>query len=230
MNRLRYESQTGQSSLFAGPALSVRSIRRRYSSILWFLDVVGKDRIGANPARDPLVNQQLAGITRLLPSKPKRAPGLTNQYLPEIIKGIEGYDFIPRRDRLLLSLGFAGALRISDLAALQIEDVQILAQGLVLGFEQRKRKSHFSQISIIAGQHPACCPRALLQSYLSALGSFTGPLFRRANRNGDPLPKALHPQSIARIIERRGAGFLTRKGRFTGHSLRRGFIDSLWFG
>ncbi len=225
-NRLHYDPRTRRSTLFQGAALSIRSIRRRYSSLLWFLDSLDSDQAGTNPARDPLVSQQLAGISRVLPSKPRRAPGLTSTSLPGVIAAIQGQDFVARRDRLILSLGFAGALRIGDLAALQLEDVQIHPQGLVLGFEQRKRKNQFSQISVVAGQDPNCCPIVLLQAYLADLGAYTGPLFRRANRNRRPLPKPLHPQSIARIIERRGAGFLTRQGRFTGHSLRRGFIDS----
>ncbi|GAA4896036.1 tyrosine-type recombinase/integrase [Ferrimonas pelagia] len=224
MNRLKYCPQRHESTLYAGEALAIRSIRRRHSSVKWYLQQVGPN--SSNPAADDLVLQQLAGIVRILPSKPKRAPGLTPVELSKVLNAISGDDFIGLRDKLLLSLGFAGALRVSDLAALRIEDIRIQPQGLVLGFEQRKRKAQFNQIAILAGSDPSRCPKILCQQYLALRGWFSGPLFRRANRNGEPTDKALHPTSVARIITKRGAGNVSLHSPLSGHSLRRGFIDS----
>ncbi|MFI3246127.1 MAG: tyrosine-type recombinase/integrase [Ferrimonas sp.] len=219
-NRLR--SSALGSEIYFGSRLTIRTIRRRLSTLKWFLS----QSQNPNPANDPLVLAQLSGISRLLASKPKRASGLSAQLLPQALAFIEGENFVELRDKLILSLGFAGALRVSDLASLQIEHIQLYPSGAVLGFEQRKRRSDFSQIQILIGQEPSTCPIVLLRDYLKRLNRFNGPLFCRANRNGKPLNKALHPSSIARIIHKHGSKVATPFMTISGHSLRRGFIDS----
>ncbi|SHG88038.1 tyrosine-type recombinase/integrase [Ferrimonas marina] len=221
LNRLRYQPTSNTSVLYAGKALAQRSIRRRLSSLKWFYDQKGQD----NPVRSAMVEQQLAGIVRTLPSQARRAPGLLAPDLAELLDGIEETQFVDLRDKLILSLGFAGALRVSDLANLTVDSVQLHRRGLLLKFEQRKRKNQFSQLALLAGKDPRRCPKRLFEDYLQRLPNRNGPLLVRANRNGAPLTTALHPSSIARIIEKRGAAALSDL-RFTGHSLRRGFIDS----
>ncbi|WP_028115448.1 tyrosine-type recombinase/integrase [Ferrimonas senticii] len=220
LNRLKYNSQTDESELYRGSALAVRSIRRRYTSAKWFFDQIVPHN---NPARDPIVAQQLAGIARLLPSKPKRAAGLQAQWLTPLLQDFTEQSFVELRDKLVIALGFAGAMRVSDLASIQIEHIQLYPQGAVIGFEQRKRRNEYSQLQIVAGRTPETCPLRLLERYLAQVGAHFGPLLRRANRNGSPLAKPMHPTSIARIIQKR-CGHLSAEIR--GHSLRRGFIDS----
>ncbi|QIZ76577.1 tyrosine-type recombinase/integrase [Ferrimonas lipolytica] len=223
LNRLRYDVSTGESTLYRGNALAVRSIRRRHSSIKWFFD---QQTTGKNPATDALVHGQLAGISRLLPSKPKRAAAIRTEWLAPIVADIETDGFVGLRDQLIVTLGFAGAMRVSDLAALQIEHVRLFPNGAILGFEQRKRRNEYSQIHIVAGQNPNSCPILLLQRYLSVIGRQHGALLVRANRNGAPAKLALHPSSIARIIKKRSNVVAPPFAHISGHSLRRGFIDS----
>ncbi|MBY5991597.1 tyrosine-type recombinase/integrase [Ferrimonas balearica] len=224
-NRLVYSPHSRQSQLVAGPALSIRSIRRRLSTLKWWMGQQGRT---PNPAAGALVQDHLAGIVRLLPGRPKRAQGLGADPLAQLMATLPEGEFIEIRDKTLLAVGFAGALRVSDLAALQIEDVRLYPNGANLGFETRKRRSEFSQVPIVAGADPARCPVALLRRYLALLGDSQGPLFRRANRNRAPIEKALHPSSVARIIMKRatGVGLKASHGGISGHSLRRGFIDS----
>ncbi|MBY6185499.1 tyrosine-type recombinase/integrase [Marinobacter hydrocarbonoclasticus] len=224
-NRLHYNPHSRTSTLVAGPALSVRSIRRRLSTLKWWMAQQGRT---PNPASSSLVQDHLAGVVRLLPSRPKRAKGLGSDPMSQLMTQMDEKEFVCLRDKTLIAVGFAGALRVSDLASLQIEDVRLYPNGANLGFETRKRRSEFSQVPIVAGTDPGRCPVALLQRYLTKLGSANGPLFRRANRNRQPLEKGLHPSSVARIIMKRATeiGLTASHGGVSGHSLRRGFIDS----
>ncbi|MBY6016586.1 tyrosine-type recombinase/integrase [Ferrimonas balearica] len=224
-NRLTYNPHSGQSTLVSGPPLSVRSIRRRLSTLKWWMSQQGRS---PNPAASTLVQDHLAGVVRLLPTRPKRAKGLGSDPMAQLMLQLEEREFVDLRDKTLLAVGFAGALRVSDLASLRIEDVRLYPNGANLGFETRKRRSEFSQVPIVSGQDPSRCPVALLQRYMIRLGAHQGPLFRRANRNRQPLAKPLHPSSVARIIMKRaqGIGIEASHGGVSGHSLRRGFIDS----
>ncbi len=224
-NRLVYNVHSRQSSLVSGPPLSVRSIRRRLSTLKWWMGQQGRT---PNPAASTLVQDHLAGIVRLLPSRPKRAKGLGSDPLAQLMTQMEEQEFVALRDKTLLAVGFAGALRVSDLASLQIQDIRLYPNGANLGFETRKRRSEFSQVPIVAGQDPSRCPVALLRRYLTRIADHSGPLFRRANRNRQPLCKPLHPTSVARIIMKRAReiGLTSSHGGISGHSLRRGFIDS----
>ncbi|MBY5920429.1 tyrosine-type recombinase/integrase [Ferrimonas balearica] len=224
-NRLVYQPRTRQSSLVSGPPLSVRSIRRRLSTLKWWMAQQGRQ---PNPASSTLVQDHLSGIVRLLPSRPKRAKGLGSDPMADLMASMEEREFIDLRDKTLLAVGFAGALRVSDLASLKVEDIRLYPNGANLGFETRKRRSEFSQVPIVAGSDPQRCPVALLRRYLAYLSDHSGPLFRRANRNRQPLCKPLHPTSVARIIMKRAQeiGLASSHGGISGHSLRRGFIDS----
>lgn len=240
-NRLRFDASTKRSELYDGDALSLRSIRRRLSTLKWWL---GEQGLSPNPAAAAIVQDQLSGIVRLAATKPKRARGLESRWLPKVLSTAQTFsstplslrpeteesDFIDIRDRTLIAVGFAGAFRISDLANLRMDGVELFAGGALLGFTQRKRSQGYSKVRIVAGSDPARCPVQLLRQYLAKLSEHgvnltpDSALFRRANRNRQPGNTGLHPASIARIITRRAA-VLGIEG-ISGHSLRRGFIDS----
>jgi len=87
------------------------------------------------PGTDPVVAATLRGIraTRLQPTR--RAKPLRLAQLEQVLASGEWRYWpgavIGRRDRALLLLGFAGALRRSELAALQIRDLELDEDGVV---------------------------------------------------------------------------------------------------
>ena len=130
-----------------------------------------------------------------------------------------------QRDRALLLVGFAGALRRSELVGLDVADVTFGAEGLRLVVRKSKTDQHGEGHAkgIRYGEHPATCPVRALRAWLRAAGIERGPIFRSINRHGNVSGGALTPQSVALIIKRacRRAGL--REEDFSGHSLRAGF-------
>lgn len=138
-----------------------------------------------------------------------------------------------RRDRALLLIGFAGALRRSELVALQMEDVAVTASGLRLRIARGKTDpaGQGAEIGLPRGRHAETCPMRAFDDWQAVARRKAGPLFRRistADRIGEA---ALHPDAVRRILGHRAAlAGLEIEGfeRLSAHALRVGFITEAY--
>jgi integrase len=97
---------------------------------------IGADDLPWNPAhRD--IQGPLQGLLRTHGRPPQRAAALTLPMLRRLVATCDA-SARGRRDRALLLFGFAGALRRSELVALQVEDVAVVAGGLRLRISRGK--------------------------------------------------------------------------------------------
>ncbi|EQD27751.1 integrase/recombinase xerD-like protein, partial [mine drainage metagenome] len=132
------------------------------------------------------------------------------------------------RDRALLLLGFAGALRRSELVALDVEDLSARPQGLAVLIANSKtdQEGEGAVITIPRVPHSPYCPVQAVLDWQFVAGITTGPLLRRLNR-GDRVGRSrLTAQSVALIIKRLAAKVGLDAERYSGHSLRSGFLTS----
>ena len=89
-----------------------------------------------------------------------------------------------KRDRTLLTLGWAAALRRSELTALTVEDIETVAGGIHV----RIRKSKTDQegagqtIAVPDRAKDRIRPVAALRAWLKAAKIKSGPIFRRINK------------------------------------------------
>ena len=113
---------------------------------------------------------------------------------------------IDQRDRALLLLGFASALRRSELAALLVSDVE--------------------RLGLPYGSDPDTCPVRALRAWLAASGITEGPIFRPVNRHGHLGASALSGWAVGEVVKRCAEAAGLDPGRFGGHSLRAGLITS----
>ena len=136
------------------------------------------------------------------------------------------------RDRAVVLLSYAGALRRSEPAALLLGDLLWPEEGLVLtlGRSKTDQEGRGREVAIPRGRHPDTCPVRALELWLEAAGldrhaaeDAKTPLFRAIDRHGNIQPGPLHPNSIGEILKRA----VTRAGYapagYGGHSLRAGF-------
>jgi len=93
---------------------------------------------------------------------------------------------IELRDRALVLVGFAGALRRSDLVGLVVRDVVFEGEGLVLSLRRSKtnQEGELEEVAVLYGSDPQTCPVRALQAWLAASGVMDGPLFRAVDRAG----------------------------------------------
>ncbi|MEQ8821816.1 MAG: site-specific integrase [Sumerlaeia bacterium] len=137
-------------------------------------------------------------------------------------------DLVGRRDRALLLIGFLGALRRSELVALNIEHVQFEDEGLRLLIAKSKTDQEGTgrEIGLPASKQSELCPVLALRAWCDTASISSGPIFRRLNRSAKPLSTPLTPHSVALIIKRRAELAGLDPSRFAGHSLRSGFCTA----
>jgi integrase len=219
-------------------ALSANTLRLRLASIGYLHYIAGCP----SPTTTARVTETLAGLDRLAKQagqgpKPKLAAKIS--ILLEIVAPIAA-DLPGLRDRALLLLGFAGAFRRSELAQLEIADLEESEHGLrvSLRFSKGDRESKGVQVGIPYGTS-ALCPVRALKRWCSAAGIAQGPLFRRIWTTPRPQNapsgwtpthvvghQAIDPRTVARIIQARGAAAGFDASVLGGHSLKRGAMNT----
>lgn len=176
-----------------------------------------------SPTDSSLVRATLQGIRRTRGCAVRRVAAIQKVDLLQMLRGLEGLRGL--RDRALLLVGFASALRRSELVSLNVTDVLFVDAGMII----RLRKSKTDQegkgreilIPNVRGPNSPC---KALKRWLAEANIHEGAIFRRISSTGNVLPKALSGQSVAIIVKRRAedAGFDPRV--YSGHSLRAGFV------
>jgi integrase len=138
-----------------------------------------------------------------------------------------------RRDRALLVIGFAGALRRSELVGLQVEDVTVAAGGLRVRIARSKTDTagEGREVGLPRGKHPETCPLRTFQAWQAVAKRRAGPLFRPISKGGRIGGAALHPDAVRRILAQRSrmAGIEVEEAeRLSPHALRVGFITEAY--
>jgi len=171
----------------------------------------------------------------------------------DVAQELDYNTFIGLRAGLILSLGYSGAMRVSEQAALRLGDVTPRLGGLNLHFWKSKtdQTGRGEDRPIPAGNSVLTDPVTRLREYLEALESFgfdisdpTLPLLRAVTSKGEPRPLLVRKDkrereraygglvgdSIGRIISAtcRLAGFPQWES-VSGHSLRAGFATACAF-
>jgi integrase len=198
------------------------TIARRVASISAAHKAAGLD----SPTGAASVRAVVRGIRRTKGTAQRRvAPVVTADLrrivtaLPETTAGL--------RDRALLLVGFAAALRRSELVALTVADVETVPEGLRLTIRRSKtdQEGEGVTLGIPFGARADTCPVRALRAYMEAGWVVSGPLFRSVDRSGT-VGDGLSADSVADIIKRCVAAVGLDPETFSGHSLRAGFVTS----
>jgi integrase len=180
-----------------------------------------------SPTDDPTVKAVWAGIRRVHGTAADGAAPLTIGLLRRIVDALPD-DLAGERDRALLVVGFAGALRRSELVALDVADVEERHEGLVVGIRRSKTDQEGAgrHVGLPYGSNPATCPVRSLRTWLEAAEISSGPVLRPVTRHGKVGPGRLSAASANRIVQRAvlRAGLDSRP--YSAHSLRAGLATS----
>ena len=180
-----------------------------------------------SPTEHGMVKTTLAGIRRAKGTAPHQKSALLVEDLRRIVAPL-GASLLDRRDRALVLLGFAAALRRSELVALRLEDVRIEEEGLVLTLRRSKtnQEGRLETIAVAYGSEPATCPVRALRAWLAAAGLVDGPLFVGSTPQGGLRTAPLGDRMVAHVVKRRCKAVGIDPGEVAGHSLRRGFATA----
>lgn len=181
-----------------------------------------------NPATSKPVREILRGIAREHGIAPHKKAALTVDGLRAALATIDAAsDLRSLRDRCLLLVGFHGALRRSELAAINVEDLRFEKHGVVLTIRRSKTDQEAAGVEIGLPQHPDSTidPVRALHAWLHAAAITGGPVFLSFSMRGELQAQRIGGRDVARILQR-VAKHACIEGDLAGHSLRAGFVTA----
>ena len=184
----------------------------------------------------PLVSSDLKQALQVLPGSGAQPPRSETAKRARWLRGL--------RDRALLLLGFATALRPRELVSIEKKHVAReasgtkggpAAEGLIVHIPRSKADQEAQGQTVTALKNeasPTYCPVRALSRWRRAARVEEGPLFRGVRRDGAVLPEAISYRTLNRLVQRacRKAGLepegfsSTKRRRYSAHSLRAGHV------
>ena len=138
-----------------------------------------------------------------------------------------------RETLAMFLLGFAGALRRSELVGLDVKHVTWTVDSLKLLIERSKTdaQGEGAEIAIPHGRADYTCPVTALKTWLELSEITAGPLFRKVNRGSVVERARLTADAVRQILLKRAAkaglkGTLAEP--FSPHGLRAGFVTTAY--
>jgi integrase len=121
------------------------------------------------PTADAGVKSVWAGIRRRKGVAPRKVQAARTKVITTLVAPL-GNRLTDARDRALILIGFAAALRRSELVALDIDDVDEDADGLVLRIRRSKtdQEAEGEIRGLPYGSHPATCPVRAWRAWIDA--------------------------------------------------------------
>ncbi len=199
----------------------VATLERRRAAIRFAHLLAGLE----NPTNDRAVTVVMQGIRRSLGSARAQKAAATADRMAVMLATIPD-TLIGKRDRALLCLGFSGAFRRSELVALELRDLDEVADGMRVTIRKSKtdQEGKGASVAILAGVKLRTVEA--LKAWIEAAALTEGAIFRAVDRHGNVRPQALTAQVVALIVKRYALPAGLAVEDFSGHSLREGFLTS----
>ena len=165
----------------------------------------------------------LRGIRRRVGVAPVRKAPATAQAVAAMLEHVPD-TLIGKRDRALLLIGFAAALRRSELAGLRVSDLERHTDGLLIHIRKSKTDQEAAGAQFPVPRGGRLRPVDALEAWLTAAEITDGPVFVSIGKGGRIGRKALSTNAICEIVKRYAAAAGYDPKAYAGHSLRAGFV------
>lgn len=204
-------------------------------TIMLYKSAVNKKYIDSgkpSPTNHPVVRATLKGLARVRGATCRQVEALREYDIEAMLTACPD-TVIGQRDAAIIAVGFAGALRRSEICELKVEDVKFIEPSLGMPPDRmfitiRRSKTDQNgtgqRIAIIDGHNIR--PVQRLKAWLTISSIEHGPLFQTMKRGGHLRGNALHHSDIPRIVKHYAALTGLDPRGIAGHSLRAGFITS----
>lgn len=225
MEKPRVRSTRGEQLSMGSLNVQTASLSRHY-----------KDAGLPNPVHSHEVEGVMRGLGRMYGRPLRKVRALTDTDILRILDAIdtEGVEdptkwVLSVRNASLFALGFAGALRRSEIVSLRYEDVEWMSEEpLQAMLHIRRSKTDQAglgqRIPVVDGSRIQ--PLTRLQLWLEVSGISEGWLFQTMRRGGRVIGNQLHSSDVPRLVKLWGAKIGLDPTEIAGHSLRAGFITS----
>lgn len=171
-----------------------------------------------SPTDDDRVRAAVTRVQHLQRKAPAHTVPLDQRELETIVAALPR-GLVGARDAALLLVGYAAALRPSELVSLDVSDIVVTEQGLALSLLR-------GRVVIPCGDDPDLSPVIAWQEWVVAAGLTTGPAFRSVDRMGRLGLTRLGEKAITRIVQRAADRAGLDESRYSALSLRLGMLAS----
>ena len=217
----------------ADTGTSASTISRRAAAIAYAHKLKGHEP----PTSSEMVRVVLRGIRRRIGTAVTQKAPATASALAAMLAAVPS-SIAGLRDRALLLIGFAAALRRSELVDLKVNDIEITEEGAIVHLARSKTDQEGAGADIAIPRGTELKPVEALETWLAVLTNapdnksgdpaqnVNGPIFRPIGKSGKIGDRALSAHSVAEIVKRHAAAAGLDPTIFSGHSLRAGFVTS----
>ena len=179
----------------------------------------------SDPTADVVVRRVRRGLRRIMGVAPRRqAHPLTVSELAQIVSRIDTDRAIGIRDRAVILLGYASAMRPGEISALDVEDLITKPTGILISVRRSKtdQDGHGQLVGVARGDKRLTDPIRALDDWLKTRPAGPGALFTRVVYPRSVTTERIGPRAVSRLVQQRAnaAGFDGIP--VTGHSLRAG--------
>lgn len=213
----------------AGEGFAQRTLRRRVAAIARASALAGAPLDTKHPA----IRETLRGIAQAHTDKTvRRAAAITTDDIRKMVATCAP-DVRGSRDRALVLVGFAAALRRSEIAALVMRDVKRQPSGLTLVIRRSKtdQEGEGEEVAVLRGERVETCPVRAVERWLELAQIAEGPVFRKVARGGHVQARGLSGDGVRQIVRRVAAAAGLRGAPdeyLSTHGLRAGFVTSAY--
>ena len=189
------------------------------------------------PTTDGRVTSVLQGLRRSSEGPPRQVNALREHEIARILSHCDGlaaygrFRRIATRDGALIALGFAAALRRSEICELRLGDLEFLDEpgdpaGMFVHVRRSKTDPFGQGQRIPIPEGRALRPIARLRAWLARAGIARGPVFQTMRRGGVVQGRPMHPSDVVRLVKHYVQAIGLDPADYAGHSLRAGFVTS----
>jgi integrase len=174
------------------------------------------------------VRQVRRGLRRIIGAAPRRqARPLGTSEIRQIVEHVDRTTPLGARDAAIILVGYASAMRRSELAALTLAAIERKPGGVLLAIRRSKTDQHgqCQIVAVVHGQHASTDPIAALDTWLAHRGAEPGRLFTSL-RNKTVTGQPISGEAISIVLRKRARAAGLAAERITAHSLRAGHATS----
>ena len=201
------------------------TVARRVSALTENFDAAG---IRENPCRFPIVKNALRGIKRMKGTIQHGKMPVLFDDIKEMLQYLNGDELQQARDKAILLVGFYGAMRRSEIAGLDVEDLQFSKLGLLITLRKSKtdQMDQGQLIAIPYVKDKEYCAVTALRKWLSLAHIKKGPVFRGFTKAHTIRKNRISDKSIALIVKEYVGLMGMDPDDYGAHSLRHGFATT----
>ena len=211
----------------SGMVLSMGTVTLYKSAINKKYNDAGK----SSPTNHPIVRGTLKGLARMKGSASRQVEALREYHIEGMLEACAN-TIIGKRDAAVIAIGFAGALRRSEICSLTVDDVEFIDSEedgcdrmfLTVRHSKTDQLGRGHKVAILDGR--VIRPIRRLRLWLESAGISEGPLFQTMKRGGHLRGNPLHHSDIPRIVKHYASLIGLDPKAVAGHSLRAGFVTS----